>query len=112
MTKLQDDLTFEGKSGNRYTFTAYSKDTVFNDVAAVYIFTKRTRNSEGRYKYTLLYVGETESLKDRIPSHEKWSCVNRYGVNSICIHRDDSKSSRLTKESDLIDNYNPPCNDQ
>ena len=56
MTKLQDNLTFVGNSGKRYKFTAYTTDTVFKDVGAVYIFTKRYRNSEGVYKYTFLYV--------------------------------------------------------
>ena len=113
MTKLED-VILEGASGNRYDFTAYTTDTAFADVAAIYIFTRRNLGSDGRYKYTFLYVGQTSSLQDRIPSHEKWPCVRRYGVDSICTHLDPSESSRLAKERDLINwgNSPPPCNDQ
>ncbi len=112
MTKLGDEI-FVGASGKKYNFIVYSTDTKFNDVGAVYIFKKRYRKSDGSYKYTPLYIGQTNSLKDRIPSHEEWPCVRRHGVNSICIHLDESKSSRLVKEKDLIDRGSspPPCND-
>ena len=113
MTRIEG-VTFYGASGTKYNFTAYTADTTFNDVGAVYIFTKRYRGTDGSYKYTPLYIGQTNSLSDRIPSHEEWPCVRRHGVNSICIHADDSRSSRLAKERDLINRGSspPPCNEQ
>lgn len=112
MAKIED-VIFEGDSGKRYDFIAYTADTTFNDVGAVYIFTKRNLYSDGSYKYTSLYVGQTSSLQDRIPSHEKWPCARKYGVNSICIRLDANVSSRLAIEEDLINwgNSRPPCND-
>ena len=91
-------VTFYGASGTEYDFIAYTTDTTFNDVGAVYIFTKRNLYSDGSYKYTPLYIGQTNSLSDRIPSHEEWPCVRKHGVNSICIHRDASRSSRLANK--------------
>lgn len=105
------DATFKGKVG-AYAFEVYTTDTVFNSVGAVYIFSKRIRSLNGTYKHTFLYIGETHSLKDRIPNHEKWHCVSNYGVNCICVHRDNDANSRLHKEIDLLSLNKTPCNTQ
>ncbi len=110
MAKIAD-ATFNGKTGS-YSFEVYSADMSFNAVGAVYIFTKRVVGSDGKGTHTFLYIGQTDSLKGRIPNHEKWPCVNRNGCNCICVHRDDSESSRLSKEKDLRDGNNTPCNEQ
>ncbi len=104
------DVTFNGKSGARYSFNVYSLDTEFESIGAVYAFTKRTvKKDQG--SHGLLYIGETEDLSERIPNHEKWPCVSQHDGNCICVHRDNDKDSRLEKETDLIQNYEPPCND-
>jgi len=87
MAKIAD-ATFKGKTGS-YSFEVYSADTSFTSVGAVYVFTKRTLDAEGTGSHTFLYIGQTDSLKDRIPTHEKWPCLQRNGINSICVHRDD-----------------------
>ncbi len=110
MAKIAD-ATFKGKTGS-YAFEVYPADTSFNAVGAVYIFTKREVGSDGKGTHTFLYIGETDSLKDRIPNHEKWPCITRNGVNCICVHRDDNDKSRLAKEIDLRDGNSTPCNDQ
>jgi hypothetical protein len=110
MAKIAD-ATFKGKIGN-YSFEVYPTDTSFNAVGAVYIFTKRKVGSDSKGTHILLYIGQTDSLNDRIPNHEKWPCANRNGVNCICIHREDSETSRLDKETDLRDENDTPCNDQ
>ena len=110
MAKIAD-ATFKGESGS-YDFEVYPADTSFNAVGAVYIFTKRTVGADGKGSHTLLYIGQTDSLKDRIPDHEKWPCAQRNGVNCVCAHRDDDEDSRLTKEADLLAAIDTPCNDQ
>ena len=100
-------VTFPSGSGTQYSFTAYTADTMFNEVGAVYIFTKRENST-----YTRLYVGQTDNLEERISNHEKWPCVRQYGVNSICVLREDNEFSRRQIESDLLDLGYPPCNNQ
>lgn len=95
-------VNFEGASGNIYSFIALAEDTEFNDVGAVYIFTKR----HARNRYDFLYVGETESLESKIPSHDEWPWLSCLGVNSICIHRDDNKITRIMKKRDLLNKRN------
>lgn len=106
MTKISD-AEFNG-----YAFEVYSPDTTFNNVGAVYIFTKRIVDSNDQGTHTLLYIGQTESLQDRIPGHKKWSCANRNGVNCICVHEDDDETSRLSKETVLRRSNSTPCNNQ
>ena len=102
-----DTVTFPSHSGNKYTFTAYTTDTVFLQVGAVYIFTKQVNNS-----YTRLYIGQTDNLDQRISNHEKWPCVRLHGANSICVLEESGAFSRLQIEQDLIALGNPLCNEK
>jgi len=104
------DATFKGKTGT-YNFGVYTTDTVFIDVGAVYIFSKRTI-ADRRGKHAFLYIGETSSLEERIPYHEQWPCAQKYAVNCICVHQDDDANSRINKEADLLAVSNPPCNSE
>ena len=100
-------VTFSGASGDSYRFHAYTDDHVFDDVGAVYIFTRKEGDS-----YIRLYVGQTHELGERIRYHEKWPCVRRHNVNSICVLFDGSRQSRLNIETDLLGfTKKPPCND-
>ena len=74
MAKI-DTVTFTGASGNTYEFIAYSLDTSFNNIGAVYVFTSRFESDQGRYQYRPLYIGKTSELADRISGHEKRDCV-------------------------------------
>lgn len=104
---------FTGVSGTSYVFDVYTADTKFNDVDALYVFTKRTVDQNGSGSHKLLYIGETDELGRRINSHEKWECVNSNGCNCICIHRETDDRKRLAKETDLRKaNPDTPCNDQ
>ena len=105
------DATFKGKFGT-YAFEVYTTNTVFNSVGAVYILSKRTPGSDGTYRHTFLYIGETHSLKDRIPNHEKWHCAENHGVNCICVHQDNDANSRRHKELDLLSINKTLCNAQ
>lgn len=112
MAKIAN-ATFNGQK-DKYRFEVYPTNTTFSAVGAVYIFTKRVVDPSGSGKgtHTLLYIGETESLVERIPNHEKWDCVTPLGANCICVHRDDNQQSRAAKETDLLAANTTPCNDQ
>jgi hypothetical protein len=73
---------------------------------------KRTVDSAGNGRYMLLYIGQTDSLRDWIPNQEKFPCVNRIGFYCICVHKDDNEYSRLAKEIDLRASNNTPYNEQ
>ncbi len=104
-------VTFTGASGARYTFNYYKKDVNWKAVAAVYIFTKRTV-SAGKGAQTALYIGETHSLKERIPGHEKWPCVNKHGCTHIAVRTESNQTRRREIESDLMEKQDPLCNSE
>ena len=103
-------ITFNGKSGIEYSFDVYPFDTNFNAIGAVYFVTNRTEKSDGTGSHTGIYVGETGDLSKRFDNHHKQDCFDKHHANCICVHSESSEKNRLEKESDLIDNYNPPCN--
>ena len=105
------DATFKGKFGT-YAFEVYTTDTIFNSVGAVYIFSKRIVGLDGKGTHTFLYIGQTNSLRERISNHERLPCVRRHGVNCICVHRDGDANSRQHKEIDLLSVNKTPCNAQ
>ena len=104
-------VTFKGASGNTYDFTAYSMDSSFNNIGAIYVFTKQYYDNQGTSRYRPLYIGKTSQLGDRLDGHEKLDCVNEHGANSICVYAESSTTKRSEIETDLLNNYSTPCNE-
>ena len=104
-------IEWEGRSGAKYQYFIHEIDTSFKDVPGNYIFAK-----EGPPRsWTPLYIGETESLRDRPlgPGHEKWPCAVDHEVTHIHAHESSpARSVRQVEEQDLIRKWNPPCNDE
>ena len=105
-------MTTFSAGGMNYSFDVYSSDTQFDDVSAVYIFTKRTVNSNGKMTYEALYIGESGELGTRIENHDKWDCVNKSGCNCICVHYVEGSHNRLNIEQAFRNEHETPCNDQ
>ena len=107
------DVEFQGASGRKHIFQAYTLGTeTFSDVGGVYIFTRGTRNEQGGIeKYYPLYIGQTESLRNRLTaSHEKWPCAVQNNVDCLCVLVEENTFSRRAIELDLLSKYNTPCN--
>jgi hypothetical protein len=105
------DMELVGASGVPYKFEVYHSSVTFAKVGGVYSVTKRVVTG-GKTAHSLIYVGETDNLRERFQGHHRQDCFDRNGANSICVHRDDRKESRLQKEADLSANKNYPwtCN--
>ena len=104
-------MTFTGYSGTEYQFNVWTRDTDFNDVGGVYIFSNRNSQTT---RHTVLYVGQTSSFKDRrLQFHEQWQkCANQRGGNVICTYQESDETRCRRIERDLINAYDPPCNKQ
>jgi|SRR6516162_934822 len=105
-------ITFTGKSGRKYTFTAYSRDSEFNDLGAVYFMTKRTIDRAGKLSHARIYVGQTDSLERRPLNHERKPCFDQHGANCVCIYVEREETIRRAIETDIRQAYDPPCNRQ
>ena len=100
-------IMWAGASDKQYKYWITGMDVSFKDQPGNYIFAKETSPD----RWIPLYIGETESLKDRLPNHEKLPCVRRYGGTHVHSHTNPSDESvRRAEESDLIEKWDPPCN--
>ena len=105
-------LTLTGASGKEYDFDVYRADANWaEDIACVYYVSKRTVDSNGKGSHSVIYIGETENLKDRHADHHKQKCFEEHGYNCISIHHESNAKARLQIESDLVEALHPPCND-
>ena len=109
MLSTMQTLTWQGMSGNRYTFNVYPVGAALADIPCVYVFI----NSNGRFYAQ--YVGETHSAYERLylnlTSHQAWSCAKARGAQWIGILPiNGPRVYRLNIETDLRRALNPPCN--
>ena len=102
--------TFTGTSGSKYEFTTHSRNTKFKAVGGVYFMTRLLKRSDGGYRHTHIYVGETGNLSKAVLSLDKKACCDKRGANCVCIYLESSESKRLKIEAGLRNKYNPPCN--
>jgi hypothetical protein len=99
-------INWIGKSGKKYQYLIYPLPPNFKAVAGNYIFTKQN----GSGNWVAVYVGQTEDLSERFDDHHKMPCIKRNSATHIHAHTNSNKNDRLDEESDLIENYSPPCN--
>ena len=97
---------------NKYQFVVYDLNGPAYNVPGVYIFSKGRPNAQGGNTHQILYIGESETLKDRVtPNHEKWDDAIRQGMNFVSIYVPYSAETRQGIEKELIQHFKPPLND-
>jgi len=102
-------IMWPGASGTKYKYWIHPINASFKDSPGNYIFAKETSPD----RWTPIYIGETDSLKDRLSNHEKMPCVKRYGGTHIHAHISTADEKvRRAEESDLLAKWDPPCNKQ
>ncbi|WP_432799981.1 GIY-YIG nuclease family protein [Poriferisphaera sp. WC338] len=103
-------ITFTGKSQESHECQVHPLNRDWPDgIPAVY-FIIRLTNSGDSFKQTLLYIGETQDLKQRFLNHHKDECYNKNNANMICILEVNNEEKRFEIEQDMIAAYQPPCN--
>ena len=115
-----EKVEFQGASGLQHSFQVYTIgnfDThtlgadALEDVGGVYIFTKMEANPNGVKTYSPLYIGQTQSLKQRITGqHHTLPCIVQNGANRLCVLEVEHLFSRQAIEADLLCRINTPCN--
>jgi hypothetical protein len=106
------DITWRGASGQSYTFETHPVGTQFNPVSGVYIFCRQVISGN----WEALYVGETQSLKQRLntggSSHYGYLRASRLGMTHIAALVVAGDTQRLRIETDLRHGLNPSANAQ
>jgi len=110
MTTQPEQMEWLGESGESYTYDIHKFEGTWNDVPGNYIFARLNDNR----RWTAIYIGETESFKDRLTeSHKKLPCARENGFTHVHAHINrDGEQARLDEETDLRANRDTPCNDQ
>ena len=94
-------------------FEVYKPDTEWNDVGGVYIFTAQQPAGLEDDIWRALYVGETESFKNRLlANHEKWPAAVELGATHIHTLVEQGPIKRTLVEALLIQELKPPLNTQ
>ena len=108
-----ESVKFFGASGKCYQFECYDLDTSFKSTCAVYILARRSDITFRETAYNVVYVGQTNNLRDSLFGHNKSDCFKKNNANCICINIQVVKRRRLEMEKDLRSRYidAPPCND-
>ena len=102
-------VTFVGESGKKYSFLIQPMTTLFKEIGAVYFITNRATDEMNKVVHNRIFVGETDNLAKRFDQKID-SFFKKYKANCICILLEEDGKLRKKIESDLVGNYNPPCN--
>lgn len=102
-----------GQSGKTYEFSEYTLEELPHITNAIYIYAKKTACD-----YEPIYIGETtRNVNSRYMEHVADGineCAKRHGANTFLLYfnieHNLSESTLLEIESDLLGNYNTPCN--
>lgn len=101
------DLVLTGISGLKYEFWLAPVNPQWLSEPGLYVFV----GPLGK----ILYVGETGNFSTRRPGpvHEKWDQAEAYGEVSVFSSvTQGGEAVRQSAERDLIQAYDPPCNEQ
>jgi hypothetical protein len=113
MKVTESKFTIKGKSGATHIFDIYTPDTTFNNVGAVYVFTRRYQGTDSKFTHEIIYCGKTEDLSTRFNNHHKAGEIKKKNANCLCIKVATTENERTKIEEDILmctDN-NFPCND-
>lgn len=109
---MADIVTWPGQNGRPYNFETYPWSTEFNPYSGVYITCRPVLGG----LWEAFYVGEAESLYDRLNSghhdHMGLKCSAARGATHIGAMLVSGKAERLRVETELRHSLNPPCNMQ
>ena len=109
MGRIRDTTFSVGKA--IYPFEIYTADTEFNNVGAVYFFTRRNDNSGG---HSLLYIGQSGELGVSV-SHRESREVGLRQRARMQLHLRSSRGERTDPPSHrrgIHSGMPTPCNDE
>ena len=71
---------------------------------------RRTGSECGQSVGDPLYIGNTESLSERLPTHEKWSAAQLLGATHIHARVERVRETRVALEKELVAAHLPKLN--
>src|ERR1700691_3114004 len=100
-------IDWPGKSGKTYRYWFSNFTDSFKDEGGNYMFVKPLSNGN----YLPVYIGQADSLNDRLPCHDRVAEAQRAGATLAMTHTTPAgEQARLDEERDLIQQWNPALN--
>jgi hypothetical protein len=94
--------------GGTLVFERYNPWRLSNECGGIYVFA-----SNGLLRpYHPIYIGESNTFKTRLSSHEKWDPAVKLGASVVLVHFEADENIRLRLEKILIDEFKPVLNVQ
>ncbi len=101
-------LTAFYQAGNaRFTFNVHPAAAPGPDGPGIYMFTTFNVLANA---YTIHYVGQSESVFERLSSHERWAEARARGMTHVLRLTVENSLQRDEVEKLLIKSINPPMN--
>ena len=87
-------------------------ETTWKDEGGVYVFAGLGTNDSGQSVWYAYYAGQTKSLAERLPNHERWDEAAGLGATHAHAVVVPDAQVRDVMERYLIENYHPTLNTQ
>lgn len=110
---MADKLPLTDSNGNNHNFWLHPIGTNYKDEPGVYAFARNDSKA-----WTIVYIGETDSLKtrltDQLKQHHRYQCavVNEKATHLLTRIVAGGDQARLDLETGLRQAYEPACNRQ
>jgi excinuclease UvrABC nuclease subunit len=88
-------------------FKVFGLNSNWKDVPGVYAYCQRNATSGA---WEVLYVGQAESFRDRLPNHERERDARRRGATHVLASVVNERAKRSRLEADMIRELQPPLN--
>jgi len=96
-----------GKSGKKYRYSIYMFGTAFGPGPANFVYARENKPGQ----FSPIYFGQTSDLSEPFQDYLVMQCIKLSRVTHIHVHFGDASDEiRRAERSDLIEQWNPPCN--
>jgi predicted GIY-YIG superfamily endonuclease len=104
----QQTILWPGKSGEKYRYWISPLGAPMKQEPGNYVFARETENGS----FVPIYIGQTSDLSERFDDHHKMPCIRQHKATHMHTHTSSaSEKGRKAEEADLIERWNPACND-
>ena len=101
-------INWPGQSGKEYQYEVYPIDTAFKAMPGNFIYAKQAEDGS----WIPIYITQTRDMHQRLEGHVSLDDAVANGATHIHVHYcATGQAARCTEERDLIQRWQPVCND-
>jgi hypothetical protein len=101
-------VVWTGETGRLYRYQVCDLAKPWLDVPGNFILARATENV-----LTAIYIGQTASLRDRLPAYVEWEVARHAGATHLLAHVNFAgERPRVEETADLVRAYMPLLNQQ